>query len=121
MQSTCPVCTRWCGVSEGEFECQRVGCGGNHPVHLVWERHLCIELTFIELHGVLDREADATTQPQSSKTSQSTGKEKSTLNVTGWCDVIGASLRLTGAEILQLEIICGEEKHYEAGVRVAQS
>lgn len=88
MQSTCQCAPDGAGVSEGEFECQSVGCGGNHPLTLSG-RGTCIELTFIELHGVLDREADAMTQPQSSKTSQSTGKEKSTLNVTGWCDVIG--------------------------------
>ena len=34
--------------------------------------------------------------------------------------MIDASLRFTGAEILLLEIICGEEKR-EAGVRMAQS
>ena len=67
------------------------------------------------------READAVTQPQSSKYSQSFGKEKSTLNITGMCHVIDASPRLSGAEILLLEIICGEEKPCEAGARVAQS
>lgn len=56
MQSTHPMCSRWCGVSEGELECQGMVSGGNHPLHLTWDVHLCIELTFIERHGILDIE-----------------------------------------------------------------
>ena len=44
------------GVSEGELECQGMGSGGNHPLHLAWDMHLCIELTSNECHGILDIE-----------------------------------------------------------------
>lgn len=49
-----PMCSWGCGGSKGE--CQGMGFGDNHLFYLAWGMPLCIELKFIELHGVLDIE-----------------------------------------------------------------
>ena len=120
MQSTRPVCTRWCGVSEGEFECQSVGCGGNHPLHLVWDRHLCIELTLSSTVYWTERSRCHDTAPVLKDCTVYWAREIYAERYRAvWCD--GCKPEAHWTEVLPLEIFCGEEKHYEAGVRVAQS
>lgn len=53
-----------------------MGIGANCLLHLAWDVHIFIELTFIELHGVLDIEKQIQRHSPSPQRTQSTGKKE---------------------------------------------